>query len=1135
MKKNATFMPLLGTHIFESLNDNLIRNVFVFLAAYHITGGSLYWLIVAFCLYGAAFFVTAAFAGPFADKFGRTYVLRRLKLVEIAVTLFSMFSIYMESRFLMLGSLTAIGACTAFNRVIKYALVPELVPEKGLLKANAALKAATFLMSLLASVVFLLWVPKTLSLQVLSFGLLVFSIGSYLTALAVKPDTPADKEVRLFRWPKSILRMAQLVDKRQDLTFYIASIAWYWLLGGVFFFFSFDYTEEVLHSGKDILLFLSIIFAIGYVAGSALSVYLCNKKGWKNLAPVSAVFLSLFFIDFTIASYLLGAKVPVDTCEAFFSLGFNAWRIAFDVFVMGIFGACFIIPFYPLLQKHTPNAVLGRVLGFTTVVCSLAFISAILIVMALKILHISILVVFLTLAIANLFFAVYTGQMIPIEKRRKMMQKVLTFLFKINVSGLENVEKAGKKALIIANHTSYLDALIISVFIDRKITFSVPENLAKKWWVRFCCNLMEIKALNPNSSSSVRAMVEELKKNKLCMVFPEGLIQDGNTRMQIYEAPALMAEKAGASILPIQLKGSQHTILSRIKDKTYVEWHPSIEMNVRKPLDFKVKKGLTFRESRQHLASQLYDVISDMAFEANDLNQTLFEAAIKGQRIVGRNKYMFEDTQRKPIKFKGIFLKCFILGRLIARAIKNQQRIGVMLPTSNTCVLTIWGLLAYGKTPAMINFTSGPKAVLSTCRTVELKTIVTARKVVALAKLEPLIEALEKNKIKILYLEDLAKTLTLKDKLFGIKAMLNPSAAYKKTAPNVKPEDVAVILFTSGSEGLPKAVFQSHKNIVANVFQIVSRLDITPKDTFFCCLPAFHSFGLTGGVFIPPLLGLKCFYYPTPLHYRIIPELCSSVKATVFFATDTFLASYAKCANVYDFNTLRIVAAGAEKLRDETRKIWAEKFGLRLLEGYGATECCPVLSFNTFIHSKNGSVGRLVAGMTAKLKPVDGIKEGAELVVGGPNVMMGYMKHDKPGVLQPPKDGWYETGDIVHLDEDGFIFIKGRSKRFAKIGGEMVSLLAVEEVLRKSWKEALLGAVSIPDPKKGEQIVLITNEADMTKEKVIEAFKKAGMTELAIPKTIIVTENPPVLGTGKFDYVTAKEMALKETSGNTKE
>ena len=323
-------------------------------------------------------------------------------------------------------------------------------------------------------------------------------------------------------------------------------------------------------------------------------------------------------------------------------------------------------------------------------------------------------------------------------------------------------------------------------------------------------------------------------------------------------------------------------------------------------------------------------------------------------------------------------------------------------------------------------------------------------------------------------------------------------------------------------------MFLTHKNILSNGVQVFSRFDVSKQDVLLNCLPMFHSFGLTVGMFLPLLYGLKTFLYPTPLHYRIIPEIAASCRATIFFSTDTFLSGYARCANPYDFNTLRVVAGGAEKIKEETRKVWQEKFGVRLFEGYGATECSPIISVNTFLHQKNGSVGRLVPGIEYKLVPVEGIKEGGELWLKGPNVMKGYMRHNEPLKLDPPKDGWYDTGDIVEVDEDGFIFIKGRCKRFAKIGGEMVSLLAVEQVIAKEFPDVISGAVNIPDDKKGEQIVLITTGKEITKERLIELFKRVGMTELGLPTRIITTDEPPLLGTGKFDYVTAKEMALAE-------
>jgi len=766
--------------------------------------------------------------------------------------------------------------------------------------------------------------------------------------------------------------------------------------------------------------------------------------------------------------------------------------------------------------------------AYTSFICCLAVIGAVLIVLALSILHLPLTLIFVLMAVANLLFAVYTCQLLPVETRRRIFRKVLTKLFKVKIEGLENLSAAGKRVLIVPNHTSYLDGLFISTFIEKPITFSLSNAFENSWWIRFFGNLMEIKFLDPSSPLAVKEMVGELKQEKLCMIFTEARLPGGNTQMKIYEGAALMAQKADAKILPIQILGLDNSTYSRLPTRQRFNLFPRVTLKVLPAFDVQSKKKATFREERAASSMKLYTALAQMRLDACNLDRTLLEAAIDAMHHVGRNKQMMEDTERKPLKFKHIFLRAFILGGLINKALPDEKTLGIMLPTSNACVLTLLGLHAYGKIPAMINFSSGPKQVVSTCQTTQIKKVLTSKKVVLLGKLEGLVQALTDAGIDVVYLEDLKPLLTLKDKLTGIWGMLRPRAFCKKHAGNVKATDPCVILFTSGSEGLPKAVLLSHKNVLANSFQVTTMFDIWENDVMLNCLPIFHSFGLMAGVFLPLVIGFKLASYPTPLHYRVIPEFCSSIRATIFFATDTFLAGYAKCANPYDFNSLRVVGAGAEKLKEETRRTWSEKFGVRILEGYGATECSPIISVNTFLRSRAGSVGCLVTGLQHKFREVPGITEGKELVVKGPNVMIGYMKHDKPGVLQPPKDGWYETGDIIHMDEDGYVFIKGRSKRFAKIAGEMVSLLAVEVAISTNWPEFINGVVSVPDVKKGEQLVLITNCADITTEKLMEAIRQAGLPELAIPKKIMFMEKPPLFGTGKFDYPTATELARKE-------
>ncbi len=1132
--KNKKFFPLLLTHIFGTFDDNLVKNIFVFLTAYQLTGGSVYWIAVAFAFYGLAFLATSVYAGAFADKFPKSKVIQRLKLLEVIVMAFTLFSLFFESRLLMLVSLTAFGFCMSATRITKYALIPEVVPQKNWLTANALLKGFSFVSAILAMLMLygLHISTRATVLEVMGAALMISAFAGYVSALKIQPSKPMEPSLDIGKNPiPALQQMTQEVEKNGVVRFYLASLAWYWLIGAVIAFFASDFCRTVLMAKSSVLVLAMLVFSTGYVAGSMLCPWLIEKKKLNSIIPICSFGLSLFLLDCLAASHVLpDTKVPYNISE-FLLLGVNAYRFFVDIFMGAVCAAIFIIPFYPMLQRVTPAALMGRMFGYSAFICALAVLGSVLIVFSLNILHIPLILIFIALAVVNLVFAVYACQLLPFATRQRIIKKLLTFLFRVEVTGMDNLKKAGSRTLIIPNHTSYLDALIISAFINQPITFSLTNEISGKWWVRLFGNLMNIKSLDPNSPFAVKVMVEELKQGNLCMIFTESHLPNGNTQMKVYEGAALMAQKANAKVLPVQIKGLEYSAYSRLPGKSWLHLLPKVSMEILPAEQLQTQKNATFHEARSQSSNRLYEILASMRLESWNLNQTLLEATIKSMKRVGRNKPMMEDTDRKPLKFKQVFLRAFILGGLINKALPDEHTIGIMLPTSNACVLTLLGLQAYGKVPAMLNFSSGPKQVISTCKTARIGKVITARKVVLLAKLEPLVEALTKEGIEVVYLEDLRKLLTLKDKLAGVWGMLFPLRAYRANAGYVAPSDPAVILFTSGSEGLPKAVLLSHSNVLANAYQVTTMFDIWDNDIMLNCLPIFHSFGLSVGTFMPLVLGFKMVSYPTPLHYRVIPEFCSSVRATIFFATDTFLSGYAKCANPYDFNSLRVVGAGAEKLKEETRRTWIEKFGVRVVEGYGATECSPIIAVNTFLRSRLGSVGCLMTGLQHRLKEVPGIKEGKELVVKGPNVMIGYMKHDKPGVLQPPADGWYETGDIVHIDEEGYIFIKGRSKRFAKIAGEMVSLLAVEIAIANHYKGFIHGVVSIPDAKKGEQLVLITTCGDITSDKLVGLFQEAGLPELSIPKKIIFTDTPPLLSTGKFDYPTATELANKEING----
>ena len=509
--------------------------------------------------------------------------------------------------------------------------------------------------------------------------------------------------------------------------------------------------------------------------------------------------------------------------------------------------------------------------------------------------------------------------------------------------------------------------------------------------------------------------------------------------------------------------------------------------------------------------------------DAKDGEQTIFDGLIAARDKFG-DKEILEDLDRKPLTYTGLIRAAFVLGRKIAAMTEPAERVGILLPSSAGVVVTYYGLHAHGRVPVMLNFTSGQANIKAAIKAAGVKKILCAKRFVNQAKLEDLLGDLA-TVAEIVWLDDVRKTIGLQDKLYGLMAGMLPKQFRVKTDPS----SPGVVLFTSGSFGAPKGVVLSQWNLVANCRQVAQHIDLKPEWVMFNPLPTFHCFGLTGGVLLPILHGMKAFQYPSPLHAKQIVELLPDVKASILFATDTFLNQYARVAAPDDFATLQFVVAGAERVRPETHHLFNTRFhGLKLLEGYGATEAAPVVAVNHPDHNRPGTVGQMMPGMEWRIDPVDGIPDGGRLFLRGPNVMKGYLSADDPESVDPLPGGWHDTGDIVDIDKDGYVSILGRIKRFAKIGGEMVSLTAVEGLASAVWPEARHAVVSIPDARKGEKLVLVTDRRDADVARLAEWARSHGAPELAVPKKILRVAEVPVLGTGKTDYVRIQQMAELE-------
>ncbi|MBS4049926.1 MAG: AMP-binding protein [Methylomonas sp.] len=701
---------------------------------------------------------------------------------------------------------------------------------------------------------------------------------------------------------------------------------------------------------------------------------------------------------------------------------------------------------------------------------------------------------------------------------------LLSLLYRVKVIGLENYRQAGDRVLIVANHTSFLDPLLLGVFLPDDITFAINTQISQRWWLRPFLRLSKVFPMDPTHPLSLKALIHHLQNDTKTVIFPEGRITVTGSMMKIYDGTGMVADKSGATILPVRIDGAQYTPLSRLKNIVRLRWFPPITIHILPPTRIDTHGEFTGKARRKQSGHILADIMTEMMFATSHYRQTVFSALLEARKIHGGKHTVAEDLERQPLSYDALITRSIILGKLVKPLTVADENVGVLLPNSTKNLSVILGLQLTKRVPAMLNYSIGSAGMSSACATGKVKIVLTSRKFIELAHLEHEAEALSQH-VKLVYLEDLAASLTAADKFVALLQAKTADYWYKSHAYDA--DDAAVVLFTSGSEGAPKGVVLSHANIIANHQQIKARIDFNPTDVVLNFLPMFHSFGFTVGTLLPVLNGMTAFFYPSPLHFAVVPEMAYEVGATIMFGTNTFLAAYAKKAHPYDFFSMRYVVAGAEKLQESTRSMWLDKFGIRVLEGYGATETAPVTSVNTPMDYKAGTVGRFMPDLLYKLEPVPGIEHGGKLHVAGPNIMKGYLLPDNPGMLVPPcslyGEGWYDTGDIVHVDEDGFIHIQGRSKRFAKVSGEMVSLTAVEQLASHAWPSAQHAAISLPDAKKGEQVILLTTQAAATPKQLADA--SPGIAAITLPKKILVLDKIPVLPTGKTDYISATQLA----------
>ena len=689
-------------------------------------------------------------------------------------------------------------------------------------------------------------------------------------------------------------------------------------------------------------------------------------------------------------------------------------------------------------------------------------------------------------------------------------------LYRIRIHGDDVLDTPGP-VLLIPNHLSWFDWWLVGLCVGEDWRFVTSSTRADNHWMfRFMMVNRYTFPVDHASPFAVKDMATFLQGGGRLILFAEGRISETGCLMKLFEGTGFLLHKTGAKVITCHLRNAMRLPWSR--QPGWKQCFPKLSVHFSDVLQPPVEQLSGTADVRGALTQWLRERMIEQHFQVemdHGHGDVLTEIASKARQRPC--KVVLEDVTGQLLKHRTVMVGAEVLGEAFRRRLDGKQmRVGVLLPNVNGTAISLLALWRIGKIPAVLNYSTGVPIMQTCAELAGLKQVITSRLFLAKAKLD--VASMEAAGIEFIYLEDIRKNISGLAKL-GV--FLKHRLALGRARFNIPTEQTAVILFTSGSEGVPKGVELTHRNILANLRQLYAIVDLVDDDSMFNCLPMFHSFGLIVGTLLPLCRGIRSYLFPSPLQFRQIPTAVYNSNATLFLSTNTFLNGYARKAHPYDFRNVRYLLAGAEKVQQATSDTWARKFGIRINEAYGVTECAPAICANTKADNRFGSVGRLLPGIGWKLEPVDGVTEGGRLFVRGPNIMKGYLNADANEAFQA-LGGWYDTGDIIHVDSDGYFWVKGRAKRFAKISGEMVSLTAVEDALAGAFpqhgEECEVAVVAVPDTERGEKLVAVTNKSELSLVEVRVAIAAAGMTNLCAPRDLRVMDELPKLGTGKLNH-----------------
>jgi acyl-[acyl-carrier-protein]-phospholipid O-acyltransferase/long-chain-fatty-acid--[acyl-carrier-protein] ligase len=1123
--KDRGFQSFLWTQFLGAFNDNVFKMIVSVAAVAYTAGnaeaGSQY-LALTGAVFVLPFLLMAGWAGQLADRFSKSQVLIVTKAFEILTMIFALFALQATSMPMLLGVLFLLAAQANFFSPAKYGILPEILPERDLSRANALLELTTFVAIVIGggfgTLLFEHWKHEQWKMSAFLITLAVLGSLISLGIPKVKPSPSTEP----FHWSpfSEIVKGFQILAKDKPMALTVAGISFFWFIGGLVQLTLVVFVNHTLHGSESQIGLLVAALAIGIGAGSMASGRISGERIELGLVAPSGVLMGL-------SGMALG------------TVSTEAWAFVW-LTLMGFFGGLFIVPLNTFLQDEAPAAEKGRILatnnfanmlgvilasGFLWLLHDKLHWSGEMILLAGGVISVlaSLYILFRHLLRATVRFGCWT---------------ILHILFDLEVKGGHNIPTKGG-GIVVGNHVSYADAFLIGSATPRFIRWILWKTL---YDIKFLTPIFELLRTVPIDLSKPRDAVStlvfcraEVEAGELAGIFPEGQITRTGHLLPFKRGYERIAEsKSGKQypIIPAWIEGLYGHPLSMKGGKlfgSYDRWpRPKVKVIVGEPVLGPIPP--------EALRAKVMELASQAATDKREQHDTIgrrFVAAARSQW----SKLAIADSFGKEMTFGKALIGAQLLRRWLDKHAPNQPMIGLLLPNSVGTALANIAVTLSGRTAVNLNFTAGAASMASAIEQCEIKTVLSSKLFLVKQKIDPM--------PGVVYIEELIPKFSGVDKAIAfLQSKFLPAGMLAKGTT----DDVAAIIFSSGSTGEPKGVELTHWNLISNMESVAQVYPVGPSDVMLGILPFFHSFGFGYNLWFPLLNRFPVIFHPNPSDAKTIGELSQKYGATFLLSTPTFASTYARKCSKEQFSKIRYVLVGAEKLRPAVAQQFEEKFGIRMHEGYGCTEMAPVVSVNgpDFISDdpaqnsqlgfKGESVGRPLPGVSlrfvdpATLEPVPFGQEGM-LLVKGPSRMRGYLKQPER-TAKSLVDGYYNTGDMARLDDEGFLFITGRLSRFSKIGGEMVPHLKVEECLQEIMDEATCLVIGVPDAQRGERLVVLHTSKTLTPAAMVEHLNNADLPALWIPKPnqFFAVESIPTLGTGKTDLRKSTDLAIELAS-----